>query len=102
MILTGDFNADEGSAPYQALFSAADGAPSPLRDAYRLAHPQRADGEGTFSSFRAGPSSSGRIDWIGVSAGWQVRSSEIDRTTHEGRGLSDHFPVIAELQPAAP
>jgi len=42
LILTGDFNTDEGSPPYQALFGPVDDQPSPVVDSYRAAHPDRA------------------------------------------------------------
>jgi endonuclease/exonuclease/phosphatase family metal-dependent hydrolase len=98
VVLTGDFNSAEGSDPYNLLFGP--GAPA-LRDAYRVAHPERAPGEGTFTNFRAGSTRGGRIDWIGVSPGWEVREASIDRTARNGRTPSDHYPVTAILRPAS-
>lgn len=101
VILTGDFNAGEGSAPYKALFDndAADGdTPSPVRDAYRVKHPRRADEEGTFSGFKADQRGGARIDWLACSAHWQVIEAGIDRTAKDGRTPSDHFPVTAVLR----
>jgi len=98
VIVTGDFNAGEGSEPYNELFGPDDTGPSPLRDAFRFANPQRKDDEGTFSGFRAGPRSGQRIDWIGISQRWQVIKSEIDRTSRDGHTPSDHFPVTAVLR----
>lgn len=97
-IITGDFNTDEGSAPYQTLFEAAGEAPSPLVDSYRAAHPERAAEEGTFSGFRADATRGPRIDWIGVSRGWEIRAAAIERTARNGRTPSDHFPVTAILR----
>jgi endonuclease/exonuclease/phosphatase family metal-dependent hydrolase len=99
VIVTGDFNAGEGSEPYKALFDPSDGGASPLRDAYRLAHPTRAANEGTFSEFKAGAPGGSRIDWIGVSREWEVVWAAIDRTERDGRTPSDHFPVTAVLRP---
>lgn len=99
VIVTGDFNAGEDSEPYRAFFGSGDGGKSPVRDVYRLAHPTRATDEGTFSSFKAEPTSGPRIDWIGVSAEWEVLKSAIDRTSREGRAPSDHFAMIAVLRP---
>lgn len=99
VIVTGDFNAGEDSEPYRAFFGSGDGGKSPVRDVYRLANPTRATDEGTFSSFKAGPASGPRIDWIGVSSEWQVLKSAIDRTSREGRAPSDHFAMIAVLRP---
>ncbi len=97
-ILTGDFNTDEASPPYQALFEVENGEAAPLVDSYRVAHPERAKAEGTFSGFQATQIEGARIDWIGVSRDWQVISAEIDRTVRDGRTPSDHFPVTAVLR----
>jgi endonuclease/exonuclease/phosphatase family metal-dependent hydrolase len=99
VILTGDFNTDEGSEPYRALFAQVDDRPSPVIDTLRAAHPDRKAGEGTFSGFKAEATGGARIDWIGVSRDWNVVKAEIDRTAREGRTPSDHFPVTAVLRP---
>ncbi len=98
VIVTGDFNAGEGSDPYKALFDPSDGQPSPLRDTYRIAHPTRAPNEGTFSGFKVEATGGPRIDWIGVSAEWEVIKAAIDRTMREGRTPSDHFPMTGILR----
>lgn len=97
-IVSGDFNASEGSPPYATLFA---GDSPLLRDTYRLVHPQRTEGEGTFSGYKAGLASGPRIDWIGVSGRWQVQAAEINRTSRTGATPSDHFPVTTELTRAA-
>lgn len=98
VILAGDFNAAEGSPPYDALFSdAAEGGAAGFRDAYRVAHPQPDAAEGTFNGFRAEVTVGPRIDWIGVSPGWRVLAAEIDRTARDGRTPSDYFSVTAAL-----
>lgn len=99
VLITGDFNAGEGSGPYTALFGADAGAPSPVVDAYRKIHPAKAANEGTFSSFKAATTNGPRIDWIGAGASWQVLEAGIDRTEREGRTPSDHFAVFAVLRP---
>jgi endonuclease/exonuclease/phosphatase family metal-dependent hydrolase len=101
VVVTGDFNAGEESEPYRALFvpESSSGTPSLLRDAFRAAHPQRGDQEGTFSGFQLANSTGERIDWIAISTGWKVLESSIDRTADsEGRTPSDHFPVTAILE----
>jgi endonuclease/exonuclease/phosphatase family metal-dependent hydrolase len=98
VVVTGDFNADEGSAPYQALFDRQNERDGPIIDAYRARHPERAEDEGTYSGFRADSTRGARIDWIGVSRDWQVASASIDRTSREGRTPSDHYPVTAVLR----
>jgi 6-phosphogluconolactonase (cycloisomerase 2 family)/endonuclease/exonuclease/phosphatase family metal-dependent hydrolase len=97
VIITGDFNSGEASEPYQALFNPVDNQPSQIVDTYRIAHPDKASEEGTATGFLAANSRGARIDWIGVSRDWEVRSATIDRTSKEGRTPSDHFPVTAVL-----
>jgi len=98
VIVTGDFNAGEASAPYQALFAAVGDEPSLLVDSLRVFQPEAAADEGTFSGFRADSVSGARIDWIAVSRGWTVVRAGIDRTSREGKTPSDHFPVYAVLR----
>jgi len=98
LILTGDFNTDQQTPPYEALFAPLDGRDSPVVDTYRTAHPQRLPNEGTFSGFNANQTSGARIDWIGASRSWKIQSAEIDRTARDGRTPSDHFPVTAVLK----
>jgi endonuclease/exonuclease/phosphatase family metal-dependent hydrolase len=97
VVLTGDFNADQQSPPYEALFGSVDSQPSPVIDTYRSIHPERQANEGTFSSFKASETTGARIDWIGVSRDWKIQSAEIDRTSRDGRTPSDHFAVMAKL-----
>ena len=99
VIVTGDFNAGEESEPYRALFGKEGEQPSPLRDTYRLKHPAKADGEGTFSGFKADGVKGPRIDWIGISREWRVSEAAIDRTERAGRTPSDHFAVTAIMRP---
>ena len=96
-IVTGDFNAGDGSRPHSTLCSTAGPGPQ-LIDAFRAAN-RFAQGrdEGTRHGF-SGNKSGERIDWILMSPAFQCLSAEIDRT----RGLlgypSDHFPVTATLR----
>ena len=94
-VLTGDFNADEGSPPYQALF--VEEAAVKLLDTFRAHHPVKQADEGTFSSFKSSEIQGERIDWIACTPGWKVVDAAIDRTDREGRTPSDHFPVTAVL-----
>lgn len=97
VIVTGDFNAGEDSGPYRALFAADEDGPK-LRDVYRVAHPEHAQDEGTFSGFKAATVTGARIDWIAITPHWKVLSAAIDRTEKDGRTPSDHFAVSAELR----
>lgn len=98
VIVTGDFNTDEGSPPYRALFEPAADVQSPVVDTYRAVHSERAANEGTFSGFKAEAVAGARIDWIGVSRDWEIRSAAIDHTAREGRTPSDHFPVTTVIR----
>lgn len=100
VVLTGDFNAAEGSEPYRELFASPDGRAPALVDTLRAAAPQPEAAEGTFSGFDPAATTGPRIDWIGCSADWEVRLAGIDRTTHDGRTPSDHWPVTAVLRAA--
>lgn len=97
LLVTGDFNADQDSPPYLALFARNDDLDSPLVDIFRIVRPDRSPDEGTFSGFRADATRGPRIDWIGASRDWKVLAADIDRTAFEGRTPSDHFPVTARL-----
>ncbi|HJQ70272.1 MAG TPA: endonuclease/exonuclease/phosphatase family protein [Blastocatellia bacterium] len=99
VIVTGDFNAEEGSEPYRELFHPNSDGPSLLSDTYRVTYHGRAPNEGTFSGFKADDSHGPRIDWIGASKDWLIVAASIDRTSREGRTPSDHFPVTAVLRP---
>lgn len=98
VIVTGDFNAGEDSAPYKAFFGIDQNAPSPVRDTYRVIYPGRDKREGTFNGFKLDATDGDRIDWIGVSREWKVTRAVIDRTSKDGHLPSDHFPVMAVLQ----
>jgi endonuclease/exonuclease/phosphatase family metal-dependent hydrolase len=102
VIVTGDFNAAQDSAPYRSLFGNATDSTSaqpqsPLIDTYRETHPSQTKTEGTFSAFN-GATEGARIDWIAVSRSFQIVSATIDRTSFENRYPSDHYPVTAELK----
>ncbi|MBC7783331.1 MAG: endonuclease/exonuclease/phosphatase family protein [Burkholderiales bacterium] len=97
IVVTGDFNCTEDDPLYQQLF-ATDPDASALRDAYRIANPQRDPNEATFHAFNAGRTQGSRIDWIGIGDDWTVLEAAIDRSLHDGRLPSDHFPVTAVLR----
>lgn len=93
LVVTGDFNTDEGSDPYKAFLD--DNAH--LFDTFRAAHQERGDNEGTFNGFR-GRTGGPRIDWILASPSLRVREAAIDRFSDGDRYPSDHFPVSAVLE----
>ena len=91
VLVMGDFNAAEASAPYNALV----GGPRGLMDTLRRHRPEDTLG-GTIHGFTGRPRR-GRIDWVLASDGFQVRSAAVDRYCVDGRYPSDHFPVTAVL-----
>jgi endonuclease/exonuclease/phosphatase family metal-dependent hydrolase len=91
VILTGDFNTGEHSAPYAALFRGGS-----LVDTYRQAHPVPTDHDGSFHSF-FGSQKGERIDWIVSTSSVKTVAAEINHASNAGRFPSDHFPVTATL-----
>ena len=89
IIVTGDFNCDQGSEPYQELLGE-----KVLADSFRVLHPTRGDNEGTFHGFSGTPGAE-RIDWILATRQFKPTEASIDRTHTDGRYPSDHFPVSA-------
>ncbi len=91
IVLTGDFNCDEGSEPWKEIMQ-----DKLLKDTWREVFPQKNASEGTFSGF-TGKAGDARIDWILASQHFDAKESAIDRTNDNGRYPSDHFPVTATL-----
>ena len=92
IIVTGDFNCDQGSAPYQELLEE-----NVLTDSFRVVQAARGTNEGTFHDFSGKPGEA-RIDWILATEQFKVNEAAIDRTHADGRYPSDHFPVSAVFQ----
>lgn len=98
VVITGDFNTDEGSAPYRMLIAGPSGRDVKFADTFRVANPDATEQDGTRHDFW-GKKGGQRIDWILASAGFQTISSEINRVRDGGRYPSDHFPVQTVLRP---
>jgi endonuclease/exonuclease/phosphatase family metal-dependent hydrolase len=102
VIVTGDFNADAGTEPYQMLLAGDTlGVPQMLFDAFRLANPKVNSDEGTRHDFN-GKRGGNRIDWILVNGGFQPLHAEINHARSLIGYPSDHFPVQAILRPVVP
>ena len=91
VIVTGDFNAREGSDPYHGLVGGK------ILDTFRMAHTNASDQESTLSGWN-GRTSGNRIDWVLCSRNFRVLSAKIDRSEFAGRYPSDHYPVTATLR----
>ena len=97
LIVTGDFNCNEDSEPYQVLTNPKDKSAIAFVDSYRAVHPKRSDREVTYNGFKPVEEGS-RIDWILYSPGLKATKAEIVRTQIDGRLPSDHYPVTAVLR----
>jgi endonuclease/exonuclease/phosphatase family metal-dependent hydrolase len=94
LIITGDFNTDAGSPPYESLMGAGDDR---LIDTFRHVHPEKKGPEGTFHGFK-GTRDSDRIDWILCSKHFTPTDAAIVYTEKNGRYPSDHYPVTAMIK----
>lgn len=94
VVLLGDLNTVEDTEPVQRLLDGLD-----LTDPYRTLHPPDPD-EATFHGF-TGRTRGQRIDFVLASPGLVAVDAGIDRVDTDGLYPSDHFPVWADLQPAA-
>ena len=97
VVVTGDFNAPQYTAPYKALLGTAD-APLPLVETFKEAHPKPTSQDWTFHGFFDENKRPDRIDWVLRSPAFETVKAEIDRTKENGRYPSDHYPVTAVLR----
>jgi endonuclease/exonuclease/phosphatase family metal-dependent hydrolase len=94
LVITGDFNTDAGSPPYESLMGVGDDR---LIDSYRQTHPEKKADEGTFHGFK-GTRDAERIDWILCSKHFTPAAAEIVHAEKNGRYPSDHFPITATIK----
>jgi len=95
VLMTGDFNSEPGSPPYQALTS----LPVGLRDSRAISQSAPIGPEGTFNDFNPLPANSQRIDYVLVGPGMEVKRYAVLSWHGEGgRTASDHFPVVTDLE----
>jgi endonuclease/exonuclease/phosphatase family metal-dependent hydrolase len=90
VLLMGDLNAGEDSAPLRALQAGG------FVDTFRSLHPD-AEGVGTFTGFREAPGQE-KIDHVLLRGAVEVDRADIDRRRPGGRWPSDHFPVGATVR----
>ena len=96
LLITGDFNADKGSAAYRQLTSGN----LQLMDALRSGNvPQ--ENEGTFHGFGS-EIHPPPIDWMLASSHFAVLHAAIDRHQEGNLFPSDHYPIMATLEWTAP
>ena len=95
VVLTGDFNCIAKQPPYEALSPKGDVA-GKLLDAHLITREPHTGGDSTSSGFRE-LRPGAKIDFIFV-RNFKVQSHRIDDPRIEGRFVSDHQPVAAELR----
>jgi endonuclease/exonuclease/phosphatase family metal-dependent hydrolase len=95
VVVTGDFNAEEDNPAIRLLVERRDPA---LQDTFRALHPQARE-TATFHGFHGfrGGTRGERIDFIFASADLRVRDAGISQGMRNGRYVSDHHSVYAEL-----
>src|SRR5688500_7188346 len=99
VIVTGDFNADQGGDAYQRMRGIDNfDTVRNLQDTYRNIHPDDAATVGTAHGFD-GRAGDGRIDWILHDNDFTTLDADIVRTSYDGFYPSDHFPITAVLRP---
>lgn len=99
VLLTGDFNADPASLPYQILTGAADDVPAPglhLYDAMHRAAEPHYGPTSTWNGFTA-IEPGRRIDFIFTGEEVRVLRHAILPDAWDGRFPSDHLPVLADV-----
>jgi len=95
-VVTGDFNAAAEDEPVRILTSGLNGAPA-LRDAAALSLTGSYGGGRTFNGFRDEPGTGRIIDFIFVQGTGPVLRHGIIAEKWDGRFVSDHYPVLAEI-----
>lgn len=97
VIVTGDFNTDSDTTPYQLLVRGPQDWRGYLIDTYREVNPVPGPNEGTHEGFNGGMAGD-RIDWIITTDNFATLDAAIDRTNYNGQYPSDHFPVTAVVR----
>jgi len=96
-VVTGDFNCAAGGEPYKILVAGVEGA-APLVDSRSISRTPSYGGSRSFNGFRPAPAGPGEIiDHIFVRGGFSVARSGVIADTWDGRFVSDHYPVLAEV-----
>ena len=89
-IVTGDFNTDANTAPYDRLTGQG-----LILDTWNTAEERLTDAWGTFLNYRPPRGNHKRIDWILVTSGVTVLKAAINVTRYEGGWPSDHAAIQA-------
>ncbi|MFC1554763.1 endonuclease/exonuclease/phosphatase family protein [candidate division KSB1 bacterium] len=96
VVLTGDFNTDNTSVPYNLMTGSVDGQElRSLFDARKISETPHFGPEGTFSGF-SNPQK--QIDFVFVRENIKVLRHGFLTDSIEGRLPSDHLPVLVEIE----
>jgi endonuclease/exonuclease/phosphatase family metal-dependent hydrolase len=95
VILTGDFNARPDDEPYAAIGSHANPALR-LIDAQHASRTPHQGGDSTSNAFKA-LNPGAKIDYVFVRDAGAVLSHRIEDPRIDGRFVSDHQPIVAEI-----
>ena len=93
-VVTGDFNAHQDSATFQAFTSG-----NALADTWSTAAGHLTAEWGTFPNYRSLKPGGKRIDWILGTPEWQVHRAGINARQYAGAWASDHLSVHALMIP---
>ncbi len=96
VVVTGDFNCGAEDEPYRILTAKGEAAP-PLVDARSAARQPVYGGTTSFNGFSAEPGPGIIIDHIFVRNTGAVLRSGVIADRWDGRFVSDHYPVLAEI-----
>ena len=97
-IISGDFNADERSAPYRRLRGQDNfDTMRDFQDSFATIRPDIQATAGTAHGFD-GTAGDRRIDWILADWDFDILNASIVKTSYNGRYPSDHFPVTATVR----
>lgn len=91
-IVTGDFNSDVGTLPYEELTNSGE-----LKDAWEIADERLSSAIATYSGYRP-PGRGKRIDWMLTSPQIAVSVIGINAVRYDGFAPSDHEPVQAVVR----
>jgi len=96
-VVTGDFNAIPSDEPIRLIMDKND--PLHLQDSKDLSLTPHYGPTGTFNGFQSKERDDFPIDYIFLKGKWKVRSHATLSESWQGRFASDHFAVLASLEP---
>ncbi|MCB0280448.1 MAG: endonuclease/exonuclease/phosphatase family protein, partial [Calditrichaeota bacterium] len=99
VLICGDFNARDTESTITILIDGQENNSSTslnLTDSWRSLN-HESDSEGTFH-FWTGKRDGSRIDYIFVSADWEIRDSQINTYSKNDSYPSDHYPISSTLK----